>query len=283
MADKSNLVEKIKKWLKTEGYPLEFQCADICKKAGLNVRVGVSLAREGEKPRDIDVLAGCSPDGAGGHRLIIAQIAAECKYAKDGQPWVVLCQDEIGFAADWTVKATLSQDAFMGFWTVPLSNQQNVDWEKMRSIFLVATDTVGTSVIQPMIEKKGNSGIPFNAIQKAVDSALACVETASYVSKRIESIKPDVFIPSLAFALPCVIIKGPIVAANYNASTGEMECKEVRSARINTQSDKAVYLLNTDSFPEFVERATLSLRGFCDEAMKINLQSLRIVRDTLRS
>jgi hypothetical protein len=288
--EKPPLVEEVIRWLETEGYPLEFQCAAECKRQGLQAIVGCHVGREGEKLREVDVLASYHYNG-GGNAFISGHLLAECKYA-GGKPWVVLCQEEKTWGIDWAHKAIISEHAQWGFFTVPLTkaNEPNSDpgaVARYRNLFILPTEKVGFSVL-PMRakrdkdEEKDNSDVPFKAVQKAADLAAVVASNASAVLKRFHELKPDTFVPFLSFVIPCVVIKGPIVAASYNSQSGKMECQEIGSARVQNQAGRAVYVLNTDSFPAFAERAYHHLTNFCNYAAMVKIDDLKAIRDQFR-
>lgn len=83
-----DLASKVREWLSTEGYPLEFQAASILRrKKGFRVWQGMYV-REHDKDiaREIDVLA--SMDCLVEDHLFRVYHVIECKYSKD-KPWVV--------------------------------------------------------------------------------------------------------------------------------------------------------------------------------------------------
>jgi hypothetical protein len=102
-----DLVQKIRKWLDKEGYPLEMQVARTFREIGFEVSSSeYYLDPDEKKPREIDVIATLQKTISG----VLFQIAytVECKLSKD-KPWVCFCSTvsrhrdpEIGFDARCT-------------------------------------------------------------------------------------------------------------------------------------------------------------------------------------
>jgi hypothetical protein len=106
-APRTVLPEKIKAWLRTVGYPLEYATARTLREAGFDARQGRSymdVTASGGRVREIDVLAPLrevDPD-------VSVALVAECKYTV-GKPWVVLTSDVVLQPAD-VLEATIASD-----------------------------------------------------------------------------------------------------------------------------------------------------------------------------
>ena len=87
------MIEKVRDWLKMQGYPLEMRTASAFRRAGFEIRQSsYYLDPETGNPREIDVLA-MDPDFLG---VVGISFVVECKATKG--PWVLLCStDVIGF------------------------------------------------------------------------------------------------------------------------------------------------------------------------------------------
>jgi hypothetical protein len=84
----NSLPGQVLKWLNEQGYPTEFQVANIWGQHGFRVVQGYHVCTDtSDAPREIDVLAmrDCRSDGD----LIRVCHVVECKWSKD-KPWVVL-------------------------------------------------------------------------------------------------------------------------------------------------------------------------------------------------
>jgi hypothetical protein len=98
---------KVKEWLRTQGYPLEFATARTLRAAGFDARQGRSymdVTATGGRVREIDVLA---PLREVDQDVSVA-LVAECKYTV-GKPWVVLTGTAFLKPAD-VLEATIASD-----------------------------------------------------------------------------------------------------------------------------------------------------------------------------
>jgi hypothetical protein len=81
--------DKVLKWLDEQGYPTEFQVANICARHGFRVFQGYHVRSENpDIPREIDVLA--QMDEVSKDYLIRVCHVIECKWSKDkplGRPY----------------------------------------------------------------------------------------------------------------------------------------------------------------------------------------------------
>jgi hypothetical protein len=82
------LLEKIKKWLETQGQALEMRVAKIFQENGFSVSQFENIVdQESQSVRQVDVVASLSKEIEG--CLLTARLIIECKYAKS-RPWVLL-------------------------------------------------------------------------------------------------------------------------------------------------------------------------------------------------
>jgi hypothetical protein len=92
MTHSDELREKVRKWLRSEGYPLEYAAARAMRQAKFAVMQGASYANDDGRVRDIDVLGQVRrPDRN-------AWAVLECKASPN--PWVALMRE--GRAPAWS-------------------------------------------------------------------------------------------------------------------------------------------------------------------------------------
>lgn len=100
------LEKKVTAWLNEEGYPLEFEVAQICTNHGFRVFQGFHIRdKETIKPREIDVLAQTS--SSLDSTLIRAEHVIECKWSKD-KPWVAFTSPEQSLLPSACVSQTIA-------------------------------------------------------------------------------------------------------------------------------------------------------------------------------
>jgi hypothetical protein len=84
----NELLQKIKKWLETQGQALEMRVAKIFQENGFSVSQFENIVdQESQSVRQVDVVASLSKEIEG--CLLTARLIIECKYAKS-RPWVLL-------------------------------------------------------------------------------------------------------------------------------------------------------------------------------------------------
>ncbi len=89
--ESDNLHDKLREWLNSEGYPLEFATANTFRRCGFATRQGSYVRdQESENPREIDVTA--SIHASDGDSLIRIYHVIECKWSQD-KPWIVFTSD----------------------------------------------------------------------------------------------------------------------------------------------------------------------------------------------
>jgi hypothetical protein len=109
------LVEKVRDWLQSEGYPLEFRTAHAFRAEGFYPRQGVYVREtKTSPPREIDVLAELKFESE--HKVDFQiNLVVECKWTRD-KPWVVFTTPETRMPASACIGLTLSSllaDAIM--------------------------------------------------------------------------------------------------------------------------------------------------------------------------
>ena len=88
------LPEKLKNWLKNQGYSLEMRTARAFREAGFDVsQIGHYIDRETGKVRQIDVLASLSKTIE--ETIVQIKLIIECKYITELSPWIVLVTPDI--------------------------------------------------------------------------------------------------------------------------------------------------------------------------------------------
>lgn len=85
------LDEKIKDWIKKEGYPLEFSVAHDFKKRGFSVEQSHFVKDSEGKIREVDVLA--TQNILVGNSILRILHVVECKWSKD-KPWILFADEK---------------------------------------------------------------------------------------------------------------------------------------------------------------------------------------------
>lgn len=102
----NDLSTKVYEWLKKEGYPLEFEAANILQSSGFLVRQGEYVRNsDGENAREVDILASVAHAAAGEVTRVYHLI--ECKWSRD-RPWVVFASPAGRMATSACAAQTIS-------------------------------------------------------------------------------------------------------------------------------------------------------------------------------
>ena len=85
-----SLEERVSDWLKTQGYPLEFETREVFERHGFETVQGRRVPQHDGEPLEVDVTA--SLKRAAIDTRLEVRFVVECKYAPD--PWVLFVKEE---------------------------------------------------------------------------------------------------------------------------------------------------------------------------------------------
>lgn len=265
---KDDLQKKVKTWISEQGYPLEFQAADILGKCKFVVKQG-HFARDSisSKPREIDILADVD-FSIGKCRLRVSHVI-ECKWSRD-KPWAVLTRPG-SIAPSACIAQTLASElGAAALWA--RAGDENLH---TTGIF----KSSGWSGFGVHTVFSGGADRAFSALQSVV--SLAISEVAE--TDRREKNSPHLF-PSFALvALPVVVIDGSLFEVSF--VDGEIRVAEVKRTRLHWRGAEAwglhstVDIVTVDELQSFAEqrRSEVSVLG---RTLKESIKNLKkAVRD----
>ena len=247
-----DLVQKIRNWLDTQGYPLEMKVARCFQKAGFRVSSSeYYLDPDERKPREIDVIAIMEAIIAG--KTFQLAFTVECKSSK-GSPWVCF-QGDSKQQRDSSIGFIARQSTIQGH-DLLTEVSCNPDITTNRLFELPESHAYGvTNALKNKID------LPYQAIVGAQKAARALISHYD----RIQTHPNPVHTVCIAF--PLVVADTPIFSCALGHE-GNIEIKEVSSHTILRTGFDTYY-----SIVEIV--AASSLETFIDAKAELMSNFLR--------
>ena len=207
MQPQTSLPDKILEWLNKQGYPTEFQVANICHRHGFRVFQGYHVSNESpDFPREIDVLA--LTDERADDYLIRVEHIIECKWSKD-KPWVVLTSRHGHLASPACVAQTIG--SLLGstiLWTIAGDPD-------LHTLDLFSTpDRPGFSGRQAF--SQGND-LFYSAMQSVVDVSTLLMAWYDKPPRRVGTLPRYAVI-----AFPMIVVDGQIFEAFFDEASQNM-------------------------------------------------------------
>jgi hypothetical protein len=180
----TELVASVRRWLREQGYALEYEAARVFRDAGFAARQG-QVYRDGDITREVDVVAVAQFDGPSQCDFIVV---VECKKSK--APWVVR-------------RAELDDD--QRSWE-PIASKQLKEWlveHRTLDAYLSVGTPTGIDVVQTHFksgEERERSDAAYRAVAQVVSAARGLLRS----SKRATLI------------YPVVVLDAPLLTLNYD-------------------------------------------------------------------
>jgi hypothetical protein len=214
------LQDKVKEWLVSEGYPLEFRTALEFLKQPFTVRQGSYVQCSGEGLREVDVIAYATAEE---HIRIYHVI--ECKWSGN-KPWIILTSETHQIAESACVNQTISS-LLGGSITWTLAGDPEV-----ASIGLFASPKrAGFNGRQAF--SKGSDPF-YAAIQSVVSKAKSIVDT---YDERCDLSKA---LPEWgAVAFPMIVVEGGLFEAHMDSSSGDIVVQPTKHVRVHWRGSEA--------------------------------------------
>ncbi|MCA1392037.1 hypothetical protein I6F20_23480 [Bradyrhizobium sp. IC3123] len=238
------LLERVGKWLETEGYPLEFRAATILRKHGFHSVQGVYVQEREDLPkREIDVLASMANDVRGAGFLRVSMIV-ECKWSGD-KPWVIFTSPTTRIGSAACVSQTIS--SLLGeaiIWMVAGD-------EQLHDLQIFSTPEQGGFGGRQAFSK-GND-LFYSAIQAAVGNCKAYAD--EYDTRYRETETPEIGV----LAFPVVLIEGDLIRAYYDPDSDKVKLEPVPYVRCHWKGSPqwkffaTVDVVSMRAFPAFAE------------------------------
>ncbi|KIZ38293.1 MULTISPECIES: hypothetical protein [Rhodopseudomonas] len=251
-----SLVEKVSKWLETEGYPLEFRAANVLWRNGFHSRQGVYVQEEDGRPkREIDVLATMTHELRDAGLLRVAMII-ECKWSGD-KPWVVFTSPTTSLGPAACVSQTIS--SLLG---------ESIIWmvagdEQLHDLQIFSTPEEGGFGGRQAF-CKGND-LFYSAVQGAIGNCKAYVD--EYDLRHKEGAIPRFGV----LAFPVVLIEGELIRAYYDADADNVLLEPVPYVRCHWKGSPqwnhfaTLDVVSMNAFPIFAERRAQECKLLLDK------------------
>lgn len=228
------LEEKVLKWLKSTGFPLEMAAANAFRAEGFQIRQSSTYTDpETEKSREMDILA-VDQDWIGAIQI---SYVLECK--SSSKPWIVLTSEDA-----WAAFNRLSMFAVMS-----------------KQALNCLAERITDSAIQAHIERPSFGGYGLrHALSDGGDTAYtaACSVIKASMSVAFKDQKSEV--SSAAFVFPVIVVDTPIFECSLR-DDGELELREVRESDFlfgmgaPRPIATCIKIVTKDELPVFAQRA----------------------------
>ncbi|WP_155648680.1 hypothetical protein [Burkholderia pseudomultivorans] len=253
--NEQELNNKVIRWLRETGFPLEMEAAAAFRNAGFDVRQsGTFRDPESNKGREIDVLAS-DPDLIG---IIEISFIIECKATH--KPWIVLtAPDAFSNFNRMTAFSVLSRDARKA-----LASRLQAPPHKLRK-YIERSNKGGYGLRQAL----GNGD---DAAYTAAMSALkGCHDLALKTSNHF---------PTLTFAFPVIVVDAPLFECSRRED-GEITINRVEeseflfSAHIPERVDARISVVTREKLADFAAKMKALAHALRNEFKKEEDEALK--------
>lgn len=230
MSEVDKIENKILEWLSKEGYPLEFQVANIFRKFGFPSFQGKYINDyKTNNPREIDVIAQHTTNV--GDSFLRISYLVECKWTGN-KPWVIFTDEFSHIAPSACIAQSITSNiADSIFWL--LASDKEV--QKL-SIFKTP-------------QRPGFNGRQaFSSQNDVVYSTLQSVISASYSRKQYYQKNSKISDESLfdgVLIIPIIVIDGKLFETYYDNDQNKIEIKEREQIRLHWRGSEAWNLHST--------------------------------------
>jgi len=214
------LLDKVRKWLETQGYPLEFRVASAFSTAGVPAEQGLYVQEAETSPaREIDVVAEVR-ETFGVSRICRIAILVECKWSRE-KPWVVFTTRRTRMASSACIAQTIG--SVLG---------------RAVTHCLAANEDLRASEVFTSGELNGFGGRRAFSNEKEPDVFHATVKsivtkTIAYATHFDEHRVAGQMPNSCVIALPMIVLEGDLFQAYFDSEANEMRLDSVDSIRLH--------------------------------------------------
>jgi hypothetical protein len=239
---RKDLPSKVRGWLLSEGYPLEFRAANIMRKNGFSVRQGEYVrSADSENAREIDVAASMTHS----NREILLRVyqVTECKWSKD-KPWVVFVSPQSRMAESACAAQTIGSDY-----------GQAVMWA-IAGDQLVREMKLFSSPPEPGFNGREafskNNDRFYNSMKSVTDLTMAIVKEYDGRPRESGSLPH-----ACVVAFPVILIEGQLFEAYFCDEDNSMKIREAQQVRCHWRGSPSwsfhatIDLVTLGAFDEF--------------------------------
>jgi hypothetical protein len=242
LKDRKPLDEKVRDWLESQGYRLEYEAHRAFLDAGLSAAMGRYIDSRDGKPREIDVSVDQVANNNGLH------VFCECKYSK-AKPWLVMQSGAApSQSLDW-MRTPRFPSAIHAQAIYQSPSMLPTCWH-----FSEAT-VPGHTLIQGL--KTDNQDVAYDALKKIANAAWDYVETVGpYIEN--EGLETNIVV------FPCLIVDGPLFAVQFDSEQGEFQIIEINIGRIawsGCRGGTMVDVVNVDALKLYAQEVAKTFKA----------------------
>ncbi len=229
-----NLIDKVRDWLREQGYPLEFQTSSSFQNAGFDVFQGFYVREpKTNSVREVDVLARIRANSAKIHFEI--SIIAECKWSRD-KPWVVFTAPRTKMAPSACIAQSISSTLCEAAMHCLASN------EDLQTLELFSSKERNGFGGRRALSRDGEQDHFYSTVQSIVSKAVNYV--ASVDEDRRTNKLPDFG----AVVFPLIVFEGELFEAYFSQETNDICLNPVNFARLHWRGaeDPSQYVSTVD-------------------------------------
>ncbi len=203
------LEERVAEWLKTQGYPLEFETREVFERHGFETIQGRRVPQQDGDPLEVDVTA--SMMRAAIDTRLEVRFVVECKYAPE--PWVLFVKDELS-----TSPQCLGNELAETLMTIRRARDEVA--------VLASFKTDGCAFNVATLKGKDQA---FDTVKSVVCRVEGSIDN---IDQHFTKSRP----PFAVFEKPLVVIRGELCAVRWNSETKQLVPQRVRSASVEYRS-----------------------------------------------
>jgi hypothetical protein len=225
----ARLVDKVKAWFESEGYPLEFDTSRVFKEQGFSTLQGYYISDETNgQPREVDVLADIDLR-LDDYKFIRARQVVECKWSRD-KPWVIFTSRQSTMAESACIAQTIGSRLAEAAMFCEAGNSHLYEMDTFKS------PQRGGFAGHRAFEKEGDNKQDqfYRAVQGVVNAAVALARRHDASSHN------ELTIPDHCFLLfPIIVVEGSLFEAYYDDKAAAISLAEVDNLRLFWRGSKA--------------------------------------------
>ena len=207
--------EAVARWIRSEGYPLEFRTAKIFNECHYTVRQGEFTRGSREAPREIDVVAyRTRPNPAKGFARI--EHVVECKWSKD-KPWVIFTSEGHSIHPRACAVQTIASGGGAKMLRALVTPPHNIE----RLSLFKSGQRSGFGGRQAFSDK---ADTVYGALQGVVSKAFS---EASHVDERPQGWRTTIFV------FPVIVLDGALFEAFWDDATNDLRTEPVDLMRLH--------------------------------------------------
>ncbi len=245
----NSLEERVTNWLKTEGYPLEFEVAQTFRREGFSVLQGDYVEDSAtNQVREIDVVASDTMDSdedAEHSKWVRIEYVVECKSSRD-KPWVLFGSD-LRMAPPACVAQTMGSRSGQG---IVHARAHDDTLQRLETFAAPKRSAFGGR----QAFSKGRDAF-YDASQGVVSRAVALANKFDRRNRLLSD-----YLESSLIVLPIIVVDGDLFQAVYDTDCRDMKISPVEEMRLHWRGAESwrlhatIDVVSLPALPQFVKR-----------------------------